>query len=90
MLAKPVVSARVSTDRRRASVSIGVRTPGLRPTGTVTVLLDGVEKATRQVAGERLTVRLGRLSTGSHRVVVRYSGDGAAKGAERVRFRIGR
>ncbi|QWC83827.1 CHAP domain-containing protein [Nocardioidaceae bacterium] len=90
VLAKPSISARVSTERRRATLSIGVRTPGLRPTGTVTVLLDGTEKATRAVTGERSTVRLGRLSAGSHVVVVRYSGEGATKASERLRFRVGR
>ena len=90
VLAASEVLPRVSVDGRRATLTVRVRTPGLRTDGSLAVLLDGKATATRSVGGDAVTVRLGRLAKGSHRVRVRFTGEGAAGSTESLRFRVGR
>ena len=88
--ASSVVSPKVAVDGRRATLTVRVSTPGRRTVGTITVLLDGKAKATKSVAGEPVTVRLGRLSSGSHTVRVKFTGEGATNASEKKTFRVGR
>jgi immune inhibitor A len=73
----------------KAPISVTVSTDGMTPTGKVRVLVDGRAVSATSLSDGTVTVRLPKMHTGAHKVVVKYlPGTGFSRASKTFTIRV--